>query len=116
MTWTVFEHHHGTNETTEYAPGRGGYKYVLVPLGAEQAVPWWENTFGDDPTRLTQWPESDTEDAWHINEYQDPEAARRQCGQLTMDEGGIGVPRTRHYTWNELVGRIDVFVVTAEDL
>lgn len=116
MTWTVFEHNVGENETTDNAPGWGGYKYVLVPLGVERAVPWWEDTFGKDPTRLTRWPEYDTEDAWHVTEYQDPDRAREQCGQMTLDEGGIGVPKQRHYTWAELRGRLDVWVVTVDEV
>lgn len=116
MTWTVFEHNVGNNETTNHAPGRGGYSYVLVPLGVERAVPWWEDTFENDPTRLTRLPEYDTAEAWNTIEHQDPEMARNECGEKTLEAGGIGVPKTRYYTWPELRSRIDVKVVTAEDL
>lgn len=120
MTWTVFEHNAGENETTEDAPGRGGYKYVLVPLSKDPAIEWWLGEYGTDPCRkeyTDEWGHRlDGERAWHCRERDMPEQVRSHCGEVEMDAGGIGVPRTRYYTWAELNGRIDVRVVTADGL
>lgn len=113
MVWTVLEHQYGDNETTDDAPGRGGYKYVLVPVGAVDAVEWWLDEYGRDPGRLA--PHED-ENAWHISEHDSPKSARARCGELELNTGGIGSPMTRKYTWAELNGRLDCRVVTAEEL
>ena len=116
MTYTVFEHNKGDNETDDLAPGRGGYSKVLVSLPPEEAVLWWEDRFGQEPDRIAMpYPESEPEEAWQVSEAFTEEEARKHCGELTMDEGGIGVPMTRYYTWDELRGRLDVWVVDEVD-
>lgn len=117
MTWTVFEHNHGENETDDLAPGRGGYKYVLVPTRLVEAVGWWEETFEKEPGRMEMpYPESAVEQAWVVEEYQRDERARAHCGELELDQGGIGSPMKRLYTWNELHGRLDVWVVDEDEV
>jgi hypothetical protein len=120
MTYTVFEYQgHGDNETDDLAPGRGGYKYVLVNEPPEEAVLWWEDTFGQDPTewRPGEYPETDGGEAWDVSEALTEEQARAHCGELELEAGGIGVPMKRKYTWDELRGRLDVWVVqSAEDV
>lgn len=120
MTWTVFEHQHGDNETTDDAPGRGGYKYVLVPVDAETAVEWWLDEYDADPTReVTPSPRDDPawfERTWDVSDHVSPDTARGRCGELELKTGGIGSPMTRKYTWAELNGRLDVRVVTADEL
>jgi hypothetical protein len=117
MTWTVFEHQVGRNETDDDAPGRGGYKYVLVPLDAESATAWWTKEYGEDPSRPPSYPEYGVDDhTWTAAQVDEPDDVRAQCGVVEVDGGGIGVPKTRLYTWNELRGRLDVRVVTAADI
>lgn len=116
MTYTVFKHQHGENETDDYAPGRGGYKYVLVPAPPEEAVVWWEDEFDTDPTewRPGEYPEVEGGEAWSVSEALTDEKARAHCGEMELDQGGIGVPMKRYYTWDELKGRLDVWVVEDE--
>lgn len=114
--WTVFERNTGHNETTDDAPGRGGYSHVLVPLDSERATEWWSEEYDNDPHRYSSYPETRDEHAWHVEQYDDPEDARAQCGEMTLDEGAVGVPKKRLYTWAELRGRLDVRIVTAEEL
>lgn len=117
MTYTVFEHNHGENETQDMAPGRGGYSKVLVPLPPEEAVLWWEEMFGQEPDRIAQpYVSSRAAEAWNISEELSREKARQHCGELTLDEGGIGVPMTRYYTWSELNGRLDIWAVGDDEL
>jgi hypothetical protein len=121
MTWTVFERNAGQNETTEDAPGRGGYKYVLVPLPSEEAIEWWEDEYDENPRRkcyMNKYGDRiwDGEQAWHYREREDPDEVRSHCGEIEMEAGGIGVPMTRRYTWSELKGRLDVKVVTADEV
>lgn len=116
MTWTVFEHQTGLNETDDDAPGRGGYKYVLVPLDSERATEWWVDEYGADPHRYHSYPETEMRHIWSVEQYENPGDARAVCGEMVLDEGGIGVPKHRLYTWAELNGRLDVRVVTATDI
>lgn len=116
MTYTVFTHQHGDNETDDIAPGRGGYTTVLVPAPPEEAVLWWEEKLGKDPTRTCSWPEYREETVWKISEALTEEEARKHCGEMTLDQGGIGVPSKRYYTWDELRGRLDVWVVEESEV
>lgn len=116
MTWTVFEHNVGSNETDEDAPGRGGYSIVLVELAENNALDWWEDEYDRDPTRFCSWPEIQSEQVWTVEQRGDPDEARRACGEMELDEGGIGVPMTRLYTWGELRSRLDVRVVAADEV
>jgi hypothetical protein len=117
MTWTVFQHQAGPNATEDHAPGRGGYTYVLVPLRRSHAIDWFESTYGENPTRMVPWPEFGPDSqVWTDDEYDDPADARRACGQLELDQGGIGSPMMRDYTWAELYQRFDVKVVTADEV
>jgi hypothetical protein len=119
MTWTVFEHQFGDNETVEDAPGRGGYKYVFVPMPAPQAVEWWRDEYDEDPKReVMPDPHDDAawmEEAWTLSQYQDDEEARTACGEMELDQGGIGSPMRRAYTWSELRGRLDVRIVADDE-
>lgn len=116
MTWTVFSHHVGHNETEDDAPGRGGYSKVLVPLDIERATEWWADEYGKDPHRYCTYPECPMEHVWEVEAFDNPHDVRAQCGEITLDEGGIGVPKTRLYKWGELNGRLDVRVVTAREV
>lgn len=110
MTWTVFEHHVGRNETTDEAPGRGGYKYVLFDGPIEEALWWWTWHYSSDPQRRCSYPEHTGEPVWKI-ETMSEEGARHVVGEKTVMEGGVGVEETEPYTWSELNGRLDVNVV-----
>lgn len=119
MTYTVLKHQHGKNETDDISPGRGGYSTVLVNEEPADAIAWWEDTFGKDPTefRPGKYPEVEGGEAWTVEEALTEEEARKHCGEITLDQGGIGSPMTRHYSWEELRGRLDVWVVqSAEDV
>jgi hypothetical protein len=118
MTWTVFEHQYGDNETDDDSPGRGGYKYVLFEGTIEVALWWWTWTYGEYPERgVMPDPHDDPawlEKAWSV-EKMSKKAARRAPGEKTLDKGGVGVPYTETFTWDELRGRLDVKVVERED-
>lgn len=114
MTWTVFKHNHGDNETEDFAPGRGGYSTVLVEADSEAAMEWWAEEYGEDPHRYTSYPDADH--VWSVEQYEDPEGARKQCGKLAMERGGVGSPMKRLYSWDELRGRLDVQVVEENEV
>ena len=117
MTYTVITHNHGDNETDDIAPGRGGYSNVLVPLPPEEAAVWWEEKFDQEADRMAMpYPESRVEEAWHVTEALTEEEARKHCGEMKLDAGGIGSPMKRYYTWDELRGRLDVWVVEENDI
>lgn len=78
---------------------------MLVPLPAEDAALWWEDEYGKEPGRGAD------EQAWSIESYEQADDARAQCGELELDQGAIGSPMKRLYTWDELKGRLDVRVV-----
>jgi hypothetical protein len=117
MTVTLFHGSIGQNETTDDAPGRGGYSKVIVPLPKDEAIEWWENEYDDNPERIPRYPEYGADrQAWDVTEFEDDEDARKQCGEKTLQKGGIGSPMTEHYTWDELNGRLDVRVVSEDEL
>lgn len=118
MTWTVFQHQTGDNETTDDAPGRGGYSLVLVEADCGTAAEWWEQTYGKEPMRHaeTYEPRHDGDVAWAGIEVEDEEDARAMCGEVVEAKGAIGIDSTRLYTWNELDGRLDTRVVRREEL
>lgn len=116
-TFTVLENNAGKNETLDIAPGRGGYSTVIIPMPPEEAVVWWEERFGKEPDRIEMpYPESEPREAWNISEALNEEQARKHCGEMTLDQGGIGSPMKRYYTWDELRGRLDVWVVGADEV
>lgn len=121
MTWTVFQHQAGHNETSEMAPGRGGYKYVMVPTDMESAINWWETTFDGHPATerpVDQYEPgySSWDNGWSGETFDSEREARLVAGQKMLEQGGIGSPMKEAYTWPELYGRLDVWVVTADEV
>lgn len=117
MTYTVFVHIAGDNETLDVAPGRGGYSIVIVDLPPEKAAVWWENEFGKDPDRTAvSHQEVHGDQAWEIHEAHTEDDAREYCGTKELQEGAIGVVKERLWTWNELEGRLDVGVYTGVEV
>lgn len=116
MTWTVFTHQHGENETRDDAPGRGGYSTVLIEADPLTADAWWEATYETEPDRHVTNPRYESGRAWDIETFEDPDRARAVCGHKTLREGAIGIPSTRPFTWNEIRSRLDVRVVRRDEL
>lgn len=87
MTWTIFEHNFGPNETD--------YKNVVVNAGRETAISWWEQHYDADPTRYDGWPDTDIRKAWDITEVADEEAVFAEFPDIELESGGIGSPKTR---------------------
>lgn len=107
MTWTVFEHLDGPNPTARDAPGRGGYKYVVANAGKNVVAALAEARYGVNPLEA---------DNWTVTEYDTEDEARRSCGEIEVEAGGIGVPQTRARTMKELHGSLDVWVLQKEAL
>lgn len=95
LNWTLFRHNSGPNETTD-APTRGGkYKRVIFRGDREDAIAWWKDEYGKDPTRLDGWPETGLDDAWLINEVESVEAILAEFDDVSVDSGGIGAVKSR---------------------
>lgn len=103
--WTVFEHVEGPNDTTEHAPGRGGFKYVVVNADSEMAAELFEAKFGFEP-----------HESWDAHVVESEDAARELCGEITVEGGAIGIEQTRARSMGELHGSLDVHVMQRSEM
>lgn len=93
--WTLFRHNSGPNETTGSSTRSGRYKRVIFRGDREDAIAWWKDEYGKDPTRLDGWPEEQLDDAWLITEATTDEEILAEFDDVEVDSGGIGSVKSR---------------------
>lgn len=95
MTWTLFRHNIGPNETKEAQTRSGKFQYVAVQAEQQTAITWWEDEFDADPTRMDGWPETEFDEAWFITSFENEDGLLDHFPNIEVESGGIGVRRTR---------------------
>lgn len=104
MTWTVFRHNFGPNETHGSQTRSGQYAFVVVQTDEQTAIDWWEKRFDADPTRYDGWPDTTMEKAWNINEIEDEEALLDSLDDIEVESEAIGAVKSRPSRMQDIQG------------